>query len=428
MMLPLYRFLGTVGAPLISLYLHRRKVRGKEDNARFKERLAISGIARPTGTLVWLHAASVGEGLSLLPLIERLQNDHPHFTYLITTGTVTSAILMADRLPPGVIHQFVPVDRPNYVSRFFDHWRPDLVLWSESDFWPNLICEPKKRGIPLILINGRISPKSFEGWSRFPGLIGKLLSGFSLCLGQTDTDAERLRKLGAPVVRCVGNLKFAVKPLPVDEGELDRLGDQLDGRPRWVGASTHSGEEQILWRVHQQLKPAHPRLLTILVPRHPNRGPAIAQDLRALGAVVALRSASDPIAAETDIYVADTMGEMGLFFRLCPLVFMGKSFVDKGGQNPLEAAQLGSAILYGPYMWNFQEMTERLEEQGASRKVVDGDALHEALEEFLSSPEKAQAIAHKAQAFVNSEAGVLDDVCAELLPYLNQIDAEEGAR
>lgn len=427
MILPLYRLVGTVGAPLISLFLHRRKLRGKEDLLRFEERKAISNISRPAGPLVWLHAASVGESLSLLPLIERLKNDYPNFNYLMTTGTVTSASLMADRLPPGVIHQFVPVDRPIYVRRFFDHWQPSLVLWSESDFWPNLVCEPKARGIPLVLVNGRISPKSYKGWRRFPGLIKKLLSGFSLCLGQTDTDANRLQKLGAPTVRSVGNLKFAVKPLPANDQELANLANQLGNRSRWVAASTHPGEEQILWQVHQKLKPSHPGLLTVIVPRHSNRGLAIADALRTLGATVSVRSLEDPITPETDIYLADTMGEMGLFFRLCDLVFMGKSFVDKGGQNPLEAAQLGCTLLYGPYMWNFQEMTERLAALGASREVADGDELQGVLEEFFRSPDKAQAIALNAQTFVNSEAGVLDAVCAELSPYLEQLGSDEGA-
>ena len=231
MILSLYRCFGTLGGPLISLYLKKRKRLGKEDPLRFDERLGRASRARPEGALVWLHAASVGESLSLLPLIERLRDTCPAVTCLITTGTVTSAKLLAERLPDGVLHQYVPVDRPQYVRQFFDHWRPDLVLWSESDFWPNLVSEPARRGIPLILVNGRISPKSFRGWRRFPGVIRSLLGGFSLWLGQTETDAERLRQLGAPIVRCVGNLKFAVKPLPAKDADLAPLKQALSSRP-----------------------------------------------------------------------------------------------------------------------------------------------------------------------------------------------------
>ncbi|NQW02222.1 MAG: 3-deoxy-D-manno-octulosonic acid transferase [Rhodospirillales bacterium] len=425
MILSLYRCFGTIGAPLISLYLNKRKRLGKEDPARFDERLGIAGCPRPAGPLVWLHAASVGESLSLLPLIARLQQDRSDVTCLLTTGTVTSARLMAERLPAGVIHQFVPVDRMVYVRRFFDHWQPDLVLWAESDFWPNLVAEPARRGIPLVLINGRISPKSFRGWCRYPGLIKVLLSGFSLCLGQTDTDADRLKQLGAPVVRCVGNLKFAVKPLPANDGELQNLAAALQGRQSWFAASTHAGEEALLWQTHQNLAAAHPTLLTIIAPRHPTRGPEVAEQLRALGAQVSVRSKAEPITRKTQVYLADTLGEMGLFFRLCALVFMGKSFVDKGGQNPLEAAQLGCTILHGPHMWNFAEMIGRMEILGAARQVADSDALADALSGFFRAPDQAREMAEKAAAFARSEAGVLDAIAAEIKPYLDKLIGEK---
>lgn len=425
MILSLYRGFGVVAAPLIALYLARRRARGKEDPERFAERLGIASVARPEGPLVWLHAASVGESLSLLALIGRLKREYPEITCLMTTGTVTSAALMAERLPAGVIHQYVPVDRSAYVRRFFEHWRPDLVLWSESEFWPNLITEPARRGIPLILINGRISPKSFAGWRRCPGLIKELLAGVTLSLGQTQTDVDRLIKLGAPVARTVGNLKFAVKPLPVNDADLQSLSKTLTDRPCWFAASTHPGEEEILWAVQQKLEPTHSQLLTIIAPRHPGRATEIANQLRKLGAEVAQRSQGEPITAETQIYLADTMGEMGLFFRLCNLVFMGKSFVDKGGQNPLEAANLECTLLHGPHMWNFQEIIENLDKRNAACKVADGAALAGALAGFFKEPEKARKMAQAAKAYVLAEAGVLDAVCQELKPFLDKL-AEQG--
>jgi len=428
MILGLYRAFGTIGAPLISIYLSRRLARGKEDPARFGERLGQTERPRPRGPLVWFHAASVGESLSLLPLIERMRKDRPEFTLLITTGTVTSAHLMAERLPDGVIHQFVPVDRPLYVRRFFDHWKPDLVLWSESEFWPNLVSEPAKRNIPLVLINGRVSPRAFKGWQRFPGLIRQLLNNFSLCLGQMSIDVERLRALGATEAHSVGNLKFAVPSLPVDKAELTHLRNQFQGRPLWLAASTHPGEEEILLSVHRSLEKDFPSLLTIIVPRHADRGGSIKALLSGLGAKVARRSAGDDVDKSTEVYIADTMGELGLFYRLADFVFMGKSFVDLGGQNLLEAARLDCAIFYGPYMWNFAEIVERMEEAGATVPVVDGPGLADALRILMKVPEEQARLALAAKAFAEAEADVIDAVMGELDPYLDRVQEMETGR
>ncbi|MEZ7846250.1 MAG: 3-deoxy-D-manno-octulosonic acid transferase [Rhodospirillales bacterium] len=425
MILTLYRCFDVVGAPLITFYLARRRARGKEDLNRFSERLGHAAHPRPLNSLIWLHAASVGESLSLLPLIGRLKADHPKTTLLLTTGTVTSAALMAERLPAGVIHQYVPVDRMVCVRRFLDHWKPNLVLWSESDFWPNFVTETARRNIPLILINGRISPKSFAGWQYFPGFIKSILKSFTLCLGQTDTDTQRLRKLGAPITDCVGNLKFAVESLPVKEADLAALAKTIIPRPNWFAASTHPGEEYILWDVHQRLQSNRPDLLTVIAPRHPTRGDQIASHLRSLGATVAQRSKDEPITTDTQIYLADTMGEMGLFFRLCKLVFMGKSFVDKGGQNPLEAAKLKCTILHGPYMWNFQKMKEQLALCGGAVEVADGATLSKTLSDFFENPGAASEIATKAHDYAQSEARVLDALIIKLSPFLKSVGGDK---
>ncbi len=254
----LYRILAVLAGPLIWLHLRRRLKRGKEDPARFAERLGKPGLPRPEGRLVWLHGASVGESLSLLPLVERLAA-RPGLSVLVTTGTVTSAALMTERLPQGAVHQYVPVDRPAWVKRFLDHWRPDLVLWAESDFWPNLLDAVDVRAIPLVLVQGRVSPNSFAGWKKWaPGLIRRMLSAFTLCLGQTPGDMERLEALGAPRVACLGNLKMAVPPLPADEERLARLRRAVGVRPVWLAASTHPGEELLAARVHQALAARFP--------------------------------------------------------------------------------------------------------------------------------------------------------------------------
>ena len=426
MMLGLYRAITTAGEPLIQAYLGKRLKAGKEDARRFDERLGQASLPRPPGPLVWLHGASVGEAMSLLVLIGRLRATLPAVNLLVTTGTVTSARLLAERLPPGVAHQYVPVDRLAYVRRFLDHWRPDLVLWAESDFWPNLVTETAARGHPLVLVNGRISPRSLRGWSRAPRFIARLLGSFALCLGQTEGDADRLRRLGAPTVRCVGNLKFAADPLPADPAELARLRAATAGRPLWLAASTWPGEEEIAWRAHRALAPRLPGLLTVIAPRHPDRGAEIAAGLAGQGARVTRRAAGQAITPETDIYLADTLGELGLLFALAPIAFMGKSLTADGGQNLLEPARLGCAVLHGPRMTNFEDMCLRMAAAGAARPVADEGGLTAALGSLLTDAAAVRAQGDRAQAFAAAEAGVIDRLMAELAPFLANLAKSSG--
>jgi len=413
----LYRGLTTLGRPVIALYLGRRKRRGKEDAARFGERLGRAGQPRPPGPLVWIHAASVGESLSMLPLVERLCARR--LLVLLTTGTVTSAALMGHRLPRGAVHQYVPVDRMAYVRAFLDHWRPDLALWAESEFWPNMLAESHRRGIPLVLVQGRISARSFAGWRKVPGFIRKLLSCFDLCLAQTEGDARRLAALGSRDARCLGNLKYAAPPLPADPDELNRLRHAVAGRPVWLAASTHPGEEAIVAEVHRALAPHLPGLLTLIVPRHPQRGPDIAREMLALGLSAGLRSAGELPHAGTQIHIADTMGELGLFYRLADIVFMGKSLTVGGGQNPFEPARIGAAILFGPAMDNFPDMAPRMVEAGAALWVEGGAGLTRVLGQLLAEPERVAAMRQAALRWATDEAGVvLDAVEGALAPAL----------
>jgi 3-deoxy-D-manno-octulosonic-acid transferase len=423
-MLPVYRALTALGGPLVRLYLRRRLARGKEDGARFSERTGLASRPRPQGPLVWVHAASVGESLSAVPLIRRLREERPALSVLLTTGTVSSARLMSERLPEGALHQYVPVDLAACVRRFLGHWRPSLALWMESEFWPNLVAEAAARGIPLVLVNGRMSPRSYDGWRRLPGLISRLLEGFPLCLAQSEEDARRLARLGARRVACVGNLKFASPPLPADEGELARLAEALAARPRWLAASTHAGEEELAGRVHAGLAARHPGLLTLIAPRHPERGPEIAAALRAAGLAVALRSRGDAVARDTGVYVADTMGELGLFYRLAPIAFVGKSLVPLGGQNPLEAAILDCAILFGPHTTNFEELARGLAAAGAAEVVADEAALEGAVDRLLRDAAARGRMAARAAAFAGAEAGVLERVLKELAPFLDAAERD----
>jgi len=417
-MLAVYRGLTWVAAPAVRAYVARRAARGKENAERLAERFGHAARPRPAGRLVWAHAASVGESLALLPLITRLVADDPALRLLVTTGTVTSAEMLARRLPERAIHQFAPVDLPQAVSRFLDHWRPDLALWVESEIWPNLIGATARRRIPMALINARVSARSFRRWRRAPGLSARLLSAFTVCLAQSETDASRLRALGAADVRVVGNLKFAAAPLPADAQALADLGATIAGRPRWLAASTHPGEEEIVAAAHRALKTDFPDLLLLLAPRHPGRGPEIAAALAAEGFSVARRAAGALPEAGHDIYLADTLGELGMFFRLAPVSVVGGSFAPHGGHNPFEPALIGSAIVFGPHMENFSVIARDLVAAGGAVQVEGDAAMAGPVGALLRDAALREAAIAAASGVAKGYAGVLDATLAALHPWL----------
>lgn len=426
MKLALYRMATFLGGPLIRIYLNKRMSQGKEDPARLNERLGRASISRPDGKLVWIHGASVGEALSILPLIERIRSDHPRWSILVTTGTVTSAAVMAERLPDGVIHQYVPVDRVAYVRRFLEHWKPDLALWMESEFWPNLVVETRASAVPMVVLNGRMSEKSFSGWQNNRAMIWQLLNAFKAVLAQSDVDAERFEALGAKAVTMPGNLKYACAPLPVDEGELTKVQGWINDRPRWLAASTHDGDEALVARVHLQLRDKIPGLLSVIVPRHPHRGEAVAAELSAMGLSVAQRLLGQCIDPRTDIYIADTINEMGLFYRLCTVTFMGKTMPQYsgvgGGQNPIEPAQLGCALIVGPDMSNFAAVCDTLLKVGAAVQVSDEDELTAHVERLLLDGPTCDKMAKSAATVSQTEAGVIDRVMMALNKYFEGDD------
>ncbi|MDH3335312.1 MAG: 3-deoxy-D-manno-octulosonic acid transferase, partial [Rhodospirillaceae bacterium] len=386
MILSLYRMLTSLGAPLISLYLMRRLKRGKEDAKRFDERLGIASINRPGGKLVWIHAASVGESISMLKVIENILQKYPGWSVLVTTGTITSAQLMKQRLGERTIHQYVPVDRIKYIRRFLEHWKPDFAIWAESEFWPNMVIETRASAIPMVVLNGRMSKRSFERWQRYPAIIKQILKSFSAVLAGSELDAQRFLELGAPNVSAPGNLKYASGPLPFDENELEKLKLEINGRKIWLGVSTHPGEETIIGDAHKILEKRHAGLLSIIIPRHPERGEEIATELADLGLNVAMRSVGQKINSDTNIYLADTMGELGIFLRLARIVFMGKSLVGNGGQNPLEAAWLDNAIIFGPNMDNFEDISSALLKAGGAVQISNPTELAPTISPLLDGP------------------------------------------
>lgn len=425
MTLRTYRRLSAGLALLAPALIKRRLKQGKEDPARIGERRGMSRDTRPHGPLVWIHGASVGEVLAAAALIERLRT--LNIRILLTSGTVTSAAIVAKRFPPDIIHQYVPYDSPRYVTRFLDHWRPSLALFIESDLWPNLILSSAARRLPMVLINGRMSQRSFQRWRRMTGTISALLGRFEVCLVRSDVDAERFTALGSRNVVTTGNLKLDVAAPPADSGKLERLMAVTRGRPIVVAASTHPGEEDILLEVHKTLAGFFPSLLSVIVPRHPDRGETIARSITASGLHAALRSREELPTATTDIYVADTMGELGLFYRLAPIVFMGGSLVEHGGQNPIEAIKLGASVIHGPHVFNFTDVYEALDGAGGARQADTQEALVKQFGRLLADPAARKLSVDAAERVVERLGGGLDRTLAALEPYLLQLRLEMGA-
>lgn len=402
--------------------LRKRLARGKEDESRIDERRGIASEDRPAGTLIWLHAASVGESVSLLEMIRRMGEEWPGLWFLVTTGTVTSAQVLADRLPERCIHQFVPLDIRPWMARFLDHWAPDIVVLAEGEIWPALLTEVGHRKIPTAMINARMTDRAFRRWRFARRAARAMMARIDHVQAQDQATADRLLALGLPPERLevTGTLKEGSAALPHDERERQRLAQVLAGRPSWLAASTHENEEVLVADAHKQALRSWHKLLLVIAPRHPDRAPGIVAGLRASGWKIAQRSAGEDITPDVQIYVADTMGEMGLWYRLCPVSFVGGSLVDIGGHNPFEPAALGSAILHGPHVVNFADIYARLAAADATREVSDptlGDAVAETLE-----PDTAARMAHAAWAVCSEGADVTERAMDLLLAMLDGVD------
>ena len=386
--------------------LRGRAKRGKEDSSRLSERMGVPSHERPQGTLVWIHGASVGESLSALPLIAALL-EAPNRHVLVTTGTQASAQLMKERLPPRAVHQYVPIDSRLYVRRFLAHWRPDLALFVESELWPNLILETRAAGVPMALVNGRLSEKSFRGWRYARGLARRLLSAFDLCLVQDSVVAERLTALGARSVRIAGSLKADAPPLPLDEAAFSAFLAATGARPLFLAASTHPGEEERVLHAAAALRKQRPDALTIIVPRHTARGPDIEALAKSRGFAALRRTGGALPSSETQVYVADTLGELGLFYRAADFAFLGGSLVPHGGQNPLEAARLETAVITGPYTHNFEEIFRVLLDAQGEGRVRSTEELSALVLRLIGDPGSAARLGARAKEAVMSLRGAL---------------------
>jgi 3-deoxy-D-manno-octulosonic-acid transferase len=413
-----YRWIGTGIYPLVWSYLALRAARGKEDRARRQERYGFPSAARPQGPLIWFHAASVGETIAVVPLIKEIHRRG--IAVVLTSGTTTSARVVAERLGDTVIHQYVPLDFKPSVSRFLDYWEPDLAIIAESEIWPMTIMELGKRHIPQILVNGRLSDRTFARWKKRPNLADAIFENLALVIAQSDADAERFRALGALPVMVSGNLKVDTDAPPFDGQALRQYRQQIRDRKTWAAISTFEGEENAAGTVHRALKERN-GLLTIIVPRHPERSDAVEAMLVAKGLTVARRTRQDPVTPETDVLLGDTIGEMGLYLRLTDVAFVGRSLFAEGGQNPLEPAMLGCAILSGGNVQNFRETYQTLAKNGSAKIVRDTEMLAKGVHYLMTNDEARRKMIEAGQETVHEMRGALSATIRGLEPYINPL-------
>jgi 3-deoxy-D-manno-octulosonic-acid transferase len=427
-----YRLAGAAVFPLIGTYVGWRASRGKEDRLRRRERYGRASKPRPPGPIIWVHAASVGETNAIVPLVRRILDYGVNV--VLTTGTVTSAQVADEVLGDSVIHQYVPLDLKPAVSRFLDHWEPDLAIIAESEIWPMTILELGERRVPQVLVNGRLSDRSYRSWKKRAFLAEALFENLAHVVAQSELDGERFQSLGARPVTVSGNLKVDVTPPEADEAALSALRDQIGKRPTWAAISTHDGEEKAAAEVHLALRARHPELLTIVVPRHPERAAAIEAEIAAMGLKTARRSSGDRITPETDVLVGDTIGEMGLYLRLTEIAFVGRSLTAEGGQNPLEPAMLETAVLAGRNVQNFRDSYQRLIDSGGARLVRDRDMLTGAVNYLLCNEAARRDMISAAAATVGDMRGALARTLKALDPFIHplvvksRLDGTNGMR
>jgi 3-deoxy-D-manno-octulosonic-acid transferase len=402
----------------VPLLLKRRERQGKEERARRPERLGRPSAARPAGQLAWFHAASVGETLSILPLMAALAEERRSLSFLLTTGTVTSAKVAGERLGPRALHQYAPLDVPQYVRSFLDHWRPDLGVFAESEIWPNLILESAERRIPLALVNARMTKRSYRRWRGNRSMARPLFGRFSVVLAQNETLARRFKSLGAVNAVAAGNLKIDTPAPPIDAAELERLEAAVCGRPLLVAACTHEGEETMVAEAHLRLRERLPGLLTIIAPRHPERGPAIADLLREQSLAVTRRALGTLPDPACEVYVADTIGELGMLYRLAPVAFVGGSLVDRGGHNPIEAVRHAAVVLTGPHWHNFADTYAALVGQRAVAVVHSAAELAEVAARLIGDAGERDSMRARAEEALAGLTGALPRTVEALLRCL----------
>ena len=415
----LYKKTMTLGTPFIKAMLKSRLREGKEDPDRINERMGVPSLPRPHGPLIWIHVASVGEAQSVLRLINLILDQNQQLNILVTSVTRTSATLLADKLPSRAFHQYAPVDHPAWIRAFLDYWHPNVALWVESELWPVMLKHIKKRHIPAALLNAHMSPNSFKNWNRAPALLREMLSGFLVILAQSTQDAEFYAHFSPHSVVATDNIKYAARPLAYNEQDYAALKSAIGARPVWLYASTHDGEEELAARVHKQVAEKFPNLLTIIAPRHPERRHDIAAQLARENVAHTARGTEKNLPSNSDqVYIVDTMGELGLMYKLAPMAIVGRCFSKDGGggHNPIEPALLDCAVLHGPAIQNMQELYDQMDDAGAALKIDDGSKVADTIIRLMSDRQALEKLTVTGKDFAAQKAGVMSRILDEIEP------------
>lgn len=427
-----YNLIFWISTPYWAFFLRKRIKRNKEDATRWREKLGTTSLPRPVAgeKIIWVNAVSVGEALAAIPLIERLPELYPehknNIRVLLTTSTTTAAKIVEDKLPAYALHQYTVIDHPLFVRRFLAHWQPCAALWVESELWPNMLTQTAQRKVPMALVNARLSPKTVRNWKKGKFIARFLLSHFAICLAQDEENKKALEELGAGLAMVSGNLKYDAKPLPCCEEERARWAAAMAGHQVFLAASTHTGEDEIILNAHRALRKKGKKIKTFIVPRHPARA-------RSVGAmastsdggggkekIVFYSEASTPTETEeADVYIIDSIGVLGVFYRLADIVFMGGSFVAHGGQNPLEPARLDCALLSGAHVFNFQHIYDFMK-KNKGVVFVEPNNLVEVVEDLLNDENKMKGLKQNAGASATQLKGALDKTLAHLRPILKE--------
>ena len=380
-------------SPIIIIY---RIFKKKEDPRRFVEKIGKYSKKNVSNNLIWFHGSSVGEILSIIPLIEKLEKRKNIKKILITSNTLSSAKIINKLKLKKTFHQFFPLDTKFLAEKFLNHWKPKAVFFIESEIWPNMILKIKEKNIPLILLNARITKKSFKKWNSIPSFSKKIFNEFELCLGQNNKTCNYLKILGAKNIKKIGNLKFSQSISELKNNSNLKIKKNLKRKKIIFSAiSTHNGEELFCGKVHANLKKKYKNIITIIIPRHINRATEIKDELNSYNLKVHLHTYNRPINNNTDIYLVDTFGETKSFLKLSKIAFMGKSIFAHGGQNPLEAARLGNRIIHGPNIENFIEVYDLLKKQGISTKIKSYKDLEDLVIKFDRKKNYSQQIINK---------------------------------
>ena len=415
-MLFVYRVLTNlilIFSPIIILF---RLFKKKEDLVRFREKFGFYSKKKIVGKLVWFHGASVGEILSVVPLIEKLENDKKIKQILITSNKLSSSKILSNLKIKKTIHQFFPIDTNHHTQKFLNYWNPSVAIFVDSEIWPNMITNIKKKPISLILMNARITKKSFKRWKIFPVSTKKIFEKFDICLSSNIKSSQYLRKLGAKKIKFIGNLKFTESEKNTNDLNI-KLTKFFLSKKIWCASSTHNKEELICVNVHKKLKVKYKNLLTILIPRHIDRTIEIVKQIKKLDLKVHLHNSGDKIDKDTEIYLVNSFGQTKSFFKICKTVFLGGSMIKHGGQNPLEAARLGCKILHGPNVWNFDEIYTLLKNNNVSRKVSTSNQLTSVVDKILNNKNKNKDLELKIKKLGNK---ILTSTLNEINIYINK--------